>query len=234
MAENRIDSAGKPDAEAGREIIIGGNSAIWKELSKDRAFAVRFSVLSHRDLRDFEFRVNDRVWIFSYSRLPSENDTMFNLLARRGVKDVVYISTATTNVATRTTCYEYPRVKLEAERSARTQLDARILVLGLVCCSEADLPAGVTMTTFYHDIRSFLTAPQWPEERGAPVLLFAEIERPFSSAFEKAAFRIYSRAIAAAGQWPCLLRPVDVILRALGWHWYGYLFLSNRLWSSTI
>ena len=159
---------------------------------------------------------------------------MFDLLAQRGVKDAVYVSTATTIVAALTSCYEYPRVKLQAERSARARLDARFLIIGLVCRSEPELPAGTTMRTLHDDIRSFLTAPRWPEDRSAPVLLFTRTERPFGSALEKAAFRLYGLAITAAGRWPCLLRPVDMILRALGWRWYGYLFLSNRLWSSTI
>ena len=76
--------------------------------------------------------------------------------------------------------------------------------------------------------------PQWPQDNGRRMMLFKLVERPFGSRFERAVFASYSRAMALFSWKPCLLRPLDLVLRGMGYRWYGYVFLSNRLWSSTI
>ena len=92
------------------------------------------------------------------------------------------------------------------------------------------LPAGTTMATSLDQIAAFMAQGG---RDATDTLLFSAVERPFSGSLERAAFRAYGLAQRAAGTWPCLLRPVDIVLRALGWRWYGYLYLSNRLWLTT-
>jgi hypothetical protein len=63
--------------------------------------------------------------------------------------------------------------------------------------------------------------------------LFEMIDRPFGSGAERALYRAYGSLQWRVRRWPCVLRPLDFTLRALGIRWYGYVNLSNRLWSST-
>jgi hypothetical protein len=214
-----------------REIVVGRNSAVWTALAEDEGFSRRFHSLGHKDVADYSFRTDDRVWILSYSRNSRENQELLDLLRRSGVRNAIYVSTATTNVVARTQCYEYPSTKLEAERCARSLVGAKILTIGLVFKSEAELPAGIVMATHLESLRQFMRQPIF--EKDQTVRLFKPVQRPFSGTLERQVYGIYGLAIRICGRWPCLLRPVDLVLRALGWRWYGYLFLSNKLWSTT-
>jgi hypothetical protein len=64
------------------------------------------------------------------------------------------------------------------------------------------------------------------------VQLFDIVSRAFSGTTEAAIHRAYGLLLRACGAWPCLLRPLDALLRALGIRWYGYVYLSNRLWTA--
>lgn len=217
-----------------REVVIGKNSAVWATLSADEAIASRFPIaLSHRDVAAFAFHPDDRVWILSYARDRAANEALFAPIAAAGVREAIYVSSATTNIAADVRCYAYPRAKRQAEQAARASLDARILTIGLMHERPDTLPGGTSIATGYDRLRSFLLAPHWPPERASPTLLFTRVDRPFANGWERAAYGGYGRLIALCGKWPCALRPVDLVLRGLGWNWYGYLFLSNRKWIST-
>ncbi|MFT3954842.1 MAG: hypothetical protein QM722_10795 [Piscinibacter sp.] len=97
----------------------------------------------------------------------------------------------------------------------------------------AELPAGDNVATSYAMLAAFMRAPDWPDDGGRRKRLFGIERRPFGSGFERALARAYGAALDAAGARPCLLRPLDLLLKLLGMRWYGYTFLSNRLWIST-
>jgi hypothetical protein len=216
-----------------REIVIGRNSKVWKAAMARAEIASGFPIaLGHRDVASFEFLTSDRVWVFSYSRVPAENRALLAVLATAGVSEIFYVSSATTNVVARTRCYEYPRVKWQAEEEA-LKIGARILTLGIVVNSTAELPAGVNIVTLQSRLNEFLLNPE-PLRSGARKLLFELVATPFSRKWEEAVFSMYSWLQWQLRSWPCLLRPVDLVLRALGIRWYGYVNLSNRLWISTI
>lgn len=224
----------EPDAASRREVIVGKNSAIWRTLSGDPAMARRFpTVLGHRDVEAFTFQPTDRVWVLSYSREEAANARLLQMLTDRGARDIVYFSSATTNVARRTGCYDYPRAKLHAETLARDVHGARIVTLGVLYRTIADLPAGTTIATSFDQLAHFMLDPRWTADEGGRVLLFAPVDKPFSGAAERLAYRLYAVGMSLAGRWPCALRPVDYVLRALGYRWYGYVYLSNRLWLTT-
>lgn len=217
-----------------REVVVGRNSKVWNALARDPTVASRFTcVLSHRQLAGFAFEPGDRVWVFAYSRDPAENSRMLARLDEARVAVVVYVSSASTIVGKITRCYEYPRVKALAEAEARGRLRARILLLGLVYESVEELPAGLNAATSIYSLARFMLEPEWTEEGGQVRRLFDPLSRPFSSAPESVAYRMYGVLQSACGGWPCLLRPLDYLLRACGWRWYGYVHLSNRLWYST-
>jgi hypothetical protein len=228
------DMSGGEKPGARREVIVGKNSAIWRVLRNEPRIAEAFPVtLGHAELDQARFSPYDRVWVLAYSRSPGENVEMLARLKAAGARDVVYFSTATTNVASLTRCYNYPTVKLEAERAAREMLNARILTLGVLYQTPADLPAGRTMATSFVQLADFLLDPRWPEDPNERVLLFEPVDRPFSGPLERAAFSVYGALIWSLRRWPCVLRPIDSLIRALRWRWYGYVYLSNRLWHLT-
>jgi hypothetical protein len=217
-----------------REVIVGKNSTVWRELARRPDIVAKFQVaLGHNDLHSARFLPTDRLWIFAYSRKADENAALIERLAHAGAAEYVYVSSATTNVVPKTRCYNYPMVKLLAEDLARERLNARVLTIGVVFGRLSELPGGATIATSYDELANFMLAPQWPGSLGQPVRLFTPCERPFKSKAEEIAFRLYGYAMRVLRRWPCVLRPVDFVLRGMGYRWYGYLYLSNKTWFTT-
>jgi hypothetical protein len=216
-----------------REVVLGRSSTVWRRLSADPVLAARVgAAIGHHDLASFAFTPADRVWVLSYSRDPQQNSGLLHRLRDAGVREVVYVSSASTIVAQRTRCYEYPRVKLQAEQEALALPQGRLLTIGLMHDTAEELPAGVNIATRYRELAAFMQQPQWPDGEGRCKRLFHVEQRPFGSALERMLFNAYTELLMASGSRPCLLRPLDLILRLLGWRWYGYTCLSNRLWTS--
>ncbi len=217
-----------------KQVIIGRNSHIWSVISKSKQInTLGFQAISHNEVEDFTFSPLDTVWVLSYSRIPTENEYILKYLRDSGVSKVVYITSASTNIADITNCYEYPQVKCLAHQAARKICDAEILSIGLFYSEKNELPSGKTMATSANELITFMLNPCW-STRAELTALFQPIERPFRSSLEKGLFTLYGKLQKICGPYPCLLRPVDVILRAFNMRWYGYLYLSNQLWFTTI
>jgi hypothetical protein len=218
-----------------RDVFVGCHSKVWQALSRRSVVAARSpQAIGHRELANFAFAPRDRVWILSYSRVEAENVALLELLRHSGVHETVYVSSSSTIASTLTACYEYPRVKARAELDALTLPNAKVLTIGLMYDDTAQLPAGTNVATSYDELAAFVASPAWPEDGARRKHLFRIVRRPFSNAAEQWAYLGYGRLMQWAGARPCLLRPLDVLLRALGARWYGYVYLSNRLWISTI
>ncbi|MCY0093045.1 hypothetical protein [Hoeflea ulvae] len=217
-----------PAAAPARSVVIGRNSSIWKALAPRKMACV--TAIGHADIGDFEFRPDDTVWIFSFSRDDAENRHLFERLSQACKGSFVYVSTATANVVDHTRCYTYPTVKRTAEDLARQILGARIVRIGLVHASVEDLPAGTCAATSFDDIANALQGADLPAPGAGDIVRLYRLEtRPFRSALERTAYSAYSALLMKLSSWPCLLRPLDVLLRAMNWKWYGYLRLSSAL-----
>jgi len=217
----------------GREILIGCNSLIWQSLSRrpDIRNAIPHAI-GHKDVKSFTFEPSDRVWILSYSRISAENFLLLGLLKSARVRQVVYFSSAATNVTRVTRCYRYPSAKTEAANYAKEQLNAAVVLLGLVYSERSELPGGKCAAVSIDDVAAFLLAPPIMSSKH-DIRLFCIIETPFGSILEKTLHAAYSNIQRLTGRFPCILRPVDLILRMIGWRWYGYQNLSSRLWNLT-
>lgn len=217
-----------------REIVLGRSSAVWQRLAREPALSAwATAAIGHADMARFAFTPADRVWVLSYSRMPAENLALLQRLDSAGVREIVYVSSASTIVSRATRCYEYPRVKQQAEDAALALPNARVLTIGLMHDDPAELPSGANIATRYAELAAFMRTPEWPDANGRGKHLFGVIHRPYRHAVERWLARAYGAALTATGSRPCLLRPVDLLLRLLGMRWYGYTFLSNRLWTST-
>ena len=217
-----------------REVVIGRHSKVWRKASANRAVAARINTaIGHDEVSAFPFAASDRVWVFSYSRKPAENSKLLAVLEAAAVQQVVYVTTATTIVTRFTSCYSYPTAKRIAEIEARRRLDARILILGLVVDRVDELPPGLNVATLQSAIEAFLLAPRWPDEGGRSMRLFRPVAIAFTRSWEAHLHSVYDELQWMVRYWPCVLRPLDVLLRAAGIRWYGYVNLSNRLWNTT-
>ena len=226
---------GRDARSAYRDVVIGRRSKVWRQLAKDIRVAGCIShAISHGDLADFGFTPNDRLWVFSYSRREEENRAMLARLQNAGVAEIVYVSSSSTVVANVTSCYEYPRVKLQAESLVEAMPEGRILTIGLVYDGEHELPAGKCVATSICELADFMLGANWPDNNSVRKNLLRVVNIPFSSRIEELLYRWYGVLIEAAGRFPCLLRPLDLVLRGFGMRWYGYVYLSNRAWISTI
>jgi hypothetical protein len=217
-----------------REVVIGRNSTVWRKSCGNQAVSQRFkTAIGHAEVSAFRFTASDRVWVFAYSRKPEENSRLLVALESARVREVVYVSSAATIVTRFTRCYGYPTVKQVAEDEARRRLNARILIFGLVVNRIEELPSGLNVTTLQEKIEEFLLAPCWPHDGGRSMRLFELVAVPYTRPWEARMHRAYDAMQWVVRYWPCALRPIDVILRAVGIRWYGYVNLSNRLWNST-
>lgn len=217
-----------------RNVIIGRHSAVWRRLqARVEGRAAETIAISHRELRDFAFAAGDRVWLMSYSRDAAENSAMLAVLQRSQAGEIVYLSSSSTIVARRTGCYGYPRVKHQAEQEALQLPNARVLVVGAMHDSLSELPTGPSMATSYSELAEFFVDPRWPDEHARIRTLFTRIDRPFESGIARWSHRLYGKLLLACGPLPCLLRPLDALLRMLGARWYGYTYLSTHLWTMT-
>jgi hypothetical protein len=218
-----------------REVVLGRSAKIWQSIKQRPGMAERFKhEIGHGQLADFSFTSQDRVWVFAYSRVPQENSAMLRRLLDAGVAEIVYVSSSSTIIASRTSCYEYPRAKKLAEDEAASLPQGRVLTLGLVVTTEAELPAGHNATTTIGEIATFMLSPQWSLGLGRRAHLLRIVQRPFRSRAERVLYTLYGTLMRLLQRQPCLLRPLDLVLRVLGMRWYGYTFMSNQLWTNSM
>lgn len=224
------DALASPPPEGRRIVIVGRNSVLWSRIA-DRLLALRPDTLAvgHGDIAGLRLGPGDRLWIFSYAPDAEANRALFDRIAALGAGHHVYLSSATANIADRIRCYRYPAVKAQGESDAANRLNAATVRIGLIHDDPDELPGGASAATRLDDLVALMAAgaPR-PDEEGEAIHLYRLIERPFSGAVERTAFNLYGALLRLAGTRPCLLRPLDLVLRTLGWRWYGYFRLSNE------
>ncbi len=217
-----------------RDVFVGKHSVVWRNLAPHLSGHHSPALaISHCDVAEFAFKPLDRVWVLAYARRAADNTRLIQALAATPAQSLVYVSSSSTIVTQVTGCYAYPRLKRQAERDALALPGARVLTLGMMYADPTELPPGACIATSYSELAAFLAQPEWTEESGRCKRLFRVVRRPYSGRMQPAAQAAYGVLIRACGRRPCLLRPLDLALRVLGARWYGYVYLSNKLWIST-
>jgi hypothetical protein len=213
-----------------RLVVVGRNSTVWRRVRK--LVDTMTLELSHNEVERASIDPDDVVWILAYGRHDKENERLFTALSSHGVRNMVYISSATAPVGAKYPCYSYPRSKLRAERLAVDMLSAHVVRLGIVYENEEELPGGRSLATKISSIADAMRVSLRVGPHAVPPELFELHVRPFGSRIERRLYDSYGRLICSLPT-PCLLRPLDLAFRIIGWRWYGYVYLSNREWPTT-
>ena len=219
-----------------RLVIVGTNSVLWGRI-RERVLELqpKTVAISHRDVGGYILAERDVVWIFSYAPDDRANTFLMEKLKSAGARRAYYVSTAAANIVDVTTCYGYPVVKAAAERTAREVLNASIVRIGMIYDHAEELPAGRSAATALDDLVRAMIASLDPDAAPDAMLhLYQLIERPFGSSLERTLYWCYGLLLRWTARWPCLLRPIDLILRTAGYRWYGYFRLSNEQCTATI
>lgn len=218
-----------------RLVIVGKNSVLWGRI-RERVLELQPTTvaISHREVGSYALAGRDVVWILSYAPDDFANTRLMEKLKAAGAGRACYVSTATANIVDVTTCYGYPAVKAAAERTAREVLNASIVRIGMIYDHAEELPAGRSAATALDDMVRAMIASLDPDAAPDAMLhLYQLIDRPFGSSLERALYSCYGLLLRWTARWPCLLRPIDLILRTVGYRWYGYFRLSNERCTAT-
>lgn len=214
-----------------RKVILGRNSKIWKSISVNEDLNLEdIKVISHASLDNFDFTQEDIVFVFSYSVIEKQNEELLEKLKNSDVKKIIYVNSATTNILPMTNCYRYPSVKYEASNYAYEVCGATILTIGVSYKSLEELPSGGVLATSEKNLIRFINHPVNVGQENHEVRLMEFIEKKFDNLWESRLYSLYGQLMNLVSFYPCLLRPFDLILKGLGYRWYGYLYLSNQLW----
>jgi len=215
-----------------RKIIIGKNSKLFLNF-KSEFLRIFDLCLSHKDLVDFKFRLDDVILILSYPKSILElNEMKINLGTLRKNK-VILLSTCSVVVNKYTKCYAYPRIKLLQEK----------------CFSE------IFTNLLIYRIGTVIRSNQYKKYIGTCILdsnyFFESLDRQVSIAFDKKIitsfktiefnglsaesffYNVYCFLIRFFSPYPCILRPFDLVLKWLGKPWYGYGALTKIITKET-
>jgi hypothetical protein len=169
--------------------------------------------------------------VFSYSLILAENIKLLQNLSLL-VSNLIYVSTCATFAADMGYPYKYPRTKRAVENYAIDSklFDAvHIIRLGMVEGTFA--PGSLKGRYKYTSLEMFAQKINGFNFQNSPVVAFENLyvpaEKSFGCRTERLCFEAYRRAILWHPVMGGLLRPLDVVLKYLGWYWYGYNCVVN-------
>lgn len=212
-------------------LFVGSNSRVFKAIVNSGAL-VNYDVLSvsGKHLEISMSRISQEnysaVVILSYSKVRKDNELLFSQLSNIKSQLFIYISSISALCAEFGYKYSYPSSKLQCEKLAKYYFSKlKILRVGLV--------PEVHKPPYCH---SYVTrASQLANciidlARGFDVTENLYLESHYTNQaglFEKISYSLYRRLFQYMGGNVVLLRPVDLVLRAIGYNWYGYHMAIN-------
>jgi len=209
-----------------KTLLVGKNSRLYKNNLKKFSQIVDVAI-SHADISGVEGVEYDAAIILSYSRNFANQISLIKGLKKISFKNLIVISSVSALVAENYSCYEYPKVKLAHERLYLEYFPRACIVrMGTVFDKKKSTPNKGTLVTDLDELVQMLSVLI----TGSPnqIITFCKYCDFGVDSIEARIHSIYSKLIIRLS-YPCLLRPVDIFLRALGFNWYGYGVLSNLL-----
>jgi hypothetical protein len=215
-----------------RKIIIGKNSKLFKNYSVE--FTERFDFfLSHTDIERFKFESNDCVLLLSYPNSKPQLDIMKNSLLKLTHSKVIILSTCAVIVSKLTNCYFYPKIKLLQEKYVAEVLNNFLIYRVGTIVRERDYNKYIgtcvlDSKVFFNELDSFIKFDF--EHRIITSVKTLDFE---GGTIEKFIYKNYCFLISTLSFCPCILRPLDLILRIFGRSWYGYGALTRIMMEKT-
>ena len=204
-----------------RKIIIGKNSNLYKNYKNDFLSFFDFAI-SHNEIASFHFLPNDFIFVLSYPRSISGIKKMVILMKQLKNNKILLLSTCSAILNNITSCYYYPKIKfLQEKYFSKTFHNLIIFRVGTVIRkNDYDNYYGLCVINdkvFFRMIREFIKRN--PKEQLVTRFDILDFKGSF---FESHLYDIYCRLIFSLIPFPCILRPLDVILRLFNIRWYGY------------
>ena len=184
-----------------REVVLGRSSTVWRRLSADPALAARIgAAIGHSDLATFAFTPADRVWVLSYSREPQENSALLARLRDAGrARDRLRLvarprSSRSARAAT--------SIRASSNRRKTRHWhcpNTKVLTVGLMHDSAAELPAGSNIATRYADLAAFMRISRLAGRRRTPQATFPRRASAFRQFLRTRVVRHLHRAADGRG-----------------------------------
>lgn len=209
-----------------RKIIIGKNSKLYKNYKND--FLEIFDLaISHKDISSFNFQPNDFILFLSYPRSLSALNKLTSLLTMIKKNKVVLLSTCSIVVNHLTNCYSYPKIKLLQEKYFSKTLHNLIIFRVGTIISKKDY-VSYYGTCILSDKVFFKTISDFINNKLNDQLVTKFDVLDFKgSLFESFIYKSYCCLIRISIPFPCILRPLDFIVKLFGKPWYGYVALTK-------
>ena len=110
--------------------VIGGNSVLYNNI-KHKLIGFEIKELSHKNLNTVKEIVNPIV--FSYSKISlKDNLNMIDLIIKKSVGKILYVSTTAVLACHTTTKYSYPYIKKRIENHIISRDNISIIRIGVV------------------------------------------------------------------------------------------------------
>lgn len=211
-----------------RKIIIGKNSNLYKEFRYE--FDDIFDLaISHKDLQNFGTKKTDIYFILSYGQSEKEMSQLLNEIKKIKHNNVILLSTSAVIVSKYSQCYSYPRLKMMQENFFIKKMSNFIIYRVGTVLRKNNLYQNrgtcvLNSNLFFKTLKKLLSG-----EFVSQVVQEYEFVEIKKNTFESIIYLIYTVTIRLFYRFPCVLRPIDLMLKILNYPWYGYGTLSLKL-----
>jgi hypothetical protein len=209
-----------------RIILVGKNSGLY------RNFKLYFDdfideAISHNDVHNFKFSKSDVLIILSYSFNTNLQRYFIGLLKKTSVNQIIVFSTVACLVSEKIKCYAYPDLKLQSEKNFRRSIPRTVIFrFGTIIDGQSRYVYRGTYVTEISDVVNGVKSAIKLHLKSKVISIYNFCEFNNKNCFEYLLYQYYYKVISRMS-YPCLLRPLDLILRIVfGYKWYGYGVLS--------
>ena len=204
--------------------IIGCNSILYKNL-KPKLSNFNINELSHKDLNSVNEIVNPIVFSFSKNSLL-ENIAMIDIITKKAKGKIIYISTTAVLACNITEQYFYARAKKNIENYIITKDSIAIIRIGMV--ENLFDRTKICGQIKYSSIAKIVSCIKDAYERDNKIINAWETIHIKGSILNNIFLKVEFFLLKILKSYFFYTRPVDLILKILGFNNYGYTFLSNN------
>jgi hypothetical protein len=210
-------------------IIVGKNSRLYALAKPLLSEHVR-GEYSHREEIDPQHIKGATLVVFSLGPTLAANTALFRRLELLHPEHLVYVSSTSALVGSSRLSLRYPRLKYLCEQSCIHRFNAAIVRVGLLPDQVPGRLIGRTLVSNVTGVANAITDAAWPASKkgGTITNAFSVSEFPPTTLADRVLLCAYGLLYSIFGGFPLVLRPLDVILRRIGFRNYGYTFAAAK------